>query len=185
MRVGGMIRRQLLLTTLLLATSSTLPAAARAQTAALASRDAVIAGTIHTANEGEITHAHIALERARDPDVRAFASRMSREHAIADEQLRRVLARLAPAEAARPVAHDIETNCAQTAELLRSVPDDAFDVTYMDVQIDRHDWLLRTLDDTLLPRARDATVKAQLRMIRGSVLDHLDRARQIRQRLGS
>lgn len=183
MRVRHTIRRELLLTALLLATATITSPPAEAQTARLVSRDAVVAGTLSAANEGEITHARIALERASHPDVRGFASRMLREHSIADEQLRRVLVQMAAVEAARTVARDIEENCTQTAELLRQLSSADFDRTYMELQIERHEWLLRAIDGTLLPAARDETVRAQLRMVRTSVADHLDRARQVRARL--
>lgn len=154
-----------------------------AQPSAGVTRDAAIAGTLSSANEAEIAHARIALERATHADVRAYAERMISEHGTAEEKLRRMIARLNLMEGTSTLATQLESTADETAEVLRTVSGDAFDRTYMDSRIGMHEWLLRTVDETLMPAARREDVRAQLRMVRATALVHLERARKVRSRL--
>jgi predicted outer membrane protein len=77
------------------------------------------------------------------------------------------------------LAAQLERTADETADVLRTVSEAVFDRTYMDSQIATHEWLLRTVDETLMPAARREDVRAQLRMVRATALVHLERARKV------
>jgi putative membrane protein len=179
MNSAGMVLGWLLAAALAAAGCVSAAPGVTAQPSAGVTRDADIAGTLSIANEAEIAHARIALERARHPDVRAYAERIVSEHGTAEEKLRRMIARLNLVEGASTLAAQLERTADETADVLRTVSEAVFDRTYMDSQIATHEWLLRTVDETLMPAARREDVRAQLRMVRATALVHLERARKV------
>ncbi|HEU4522769.1 MAG TPA: DUF4142 domain-containing protein, partial [Thermoanaerobaculia bacterium] len=53
------------------------------------------------------------------------------------------------------------------------------DRAYMRMQVEMHDWALRSLDTSLIPSARDPQLILLLRDARTSIAAHLERARQV------
>ncbi|HEX6308240.1 MAG TPA: DUF4142 domain-containing protein [Longimicrobiales bacterium] len=147
--------------------------------------DASIAGVISTANQAQIEQGELASSKASDSAVRAFAERMVTEHRNVGDQFRSVLEQANVSTATSTTATQLEETADRTIETLRSLEGAAFDRTYMDSQVSLHEWLLRTLDETLIPAAQDDSIEQQLRTIRTGVAGHLEEARTIRQNLGS
>jgi putative membrane protein len=138
-----------------------------------------IAGIVVAANEGEIQQGNAASAKATSADVVAFAQMMVADHTTALSNGQEVFARnnIAPAE--NDTTRALRTNSQQTVTNLNTYSGVAFDRTYMQTQVDLHQWLLTTLDTALIPSARTPEVRTLLQTQRGSVATHLERARQI------
>lgn len=141
--------------------------------------DAEVAGLVRTANDGEIQHGEIARTRAQNSAVRDFASMMVTDHTRSNEQLQQLLADRGMSTADAPQTVQLRQSAAATAAALDRYSGADFDRAYMRSQVELHQWLLTTLDGTLIPSARDRQLRAQLQAMRGAVAAHLNRAQQI------
>jgi putative membrane protein len=141
--------------------------------------DADVAGIVVAANEGEIQQGNAAASRATNADVRNFAQMMVSDHTNALNAARDLAGRnnMTPAENDTTAA--LRSGTQQTIQSLGTYSGTAFDRTYMQTQVDLHQWLLSVMDSHLIPSARNADLRAQLTTQRASVAAHLERARAI------
>jgi putative membrane protein len=137
-----------------------------------------VAGIVQTANEGEIQQGQAASSRATSADVRAFAQMMVADHtaALSAAQATFQSEGITPAENA--TTRTLRDNSQRTIANLATFSGASFDRTYMQAQVDMHQWLLNTLDTALIPSST-GNMRTLLQTQRASVATHLDRARQI------
>lgn len=138
-----------------------------------------VAGLMQTANEGEVMQGQAASSRATSAEVRAFAQMMVSDHTAANDRLRDVLSRNNMTATMNADASTLRDNAQRTVTALNTYSGTAFDRQYMQTQVDLHQWLLSSLDNSLIPSARTAELRTLLQTQRGSVATHLERARQI------
>jgi putative membrane protein len=139
--------------------------------------EAEVAGILTAANEGEIAQGNIAGTRASS--TRSFAQMMVTDHTNALNEARTLFNRrgLTPAETSNVLT--LRNGSQQTIAALNTYSGSDFDRTYMQSQIDQHQWLLNTIDNALLPSTRSGDLRTFLNTQRTAVAHHLDRARQI------
>ncbi|MFL6248910.1 MAG: DUF4142 domain-containing protein [Thermoanaerobaculia bacterium] len=138
-----------------------------------------IAGIVMTANEGEVQQGNAALSKASSADVRAFAQMMVSDHTAAMNTARDVFTRNAITPAENATTRTLRDTSQRTVTNLGTYSGTAFDRTYMQSQVDVHQWLLTSLDTALIPSAQRPEVRSLLQTQRTAVAAHLDRARQI------
>src|SRR4051794_36469034 len=138
-----------------------------------------IAGILATANQGEIDAGQLASTKATSAAVRDFANMMVRDHTSALSDARAVFGRsnLVP-NSSNQTAMALQDLSNRTRRSLDQYAGSAFDRTYMQTQVDMHQWLLNQIDSTLLPASR-GDLRTLLTNQRASVAAHLDRARTI------
>lgn len=138
-----------------------------------------IAGIVMTANEGEVQQGNAAASRATSADVRAFAQMMVADHTAAMNNARDVFTRHGITAGENTTTRTLRDNSQRTVTNLATYTGTAFDRTYMQTQIDLHQWLLTSLDTALIPSATRPDVRSLLQTQRASVAAHLERARAI------
>lgn len=138
-----------------------------------------IAAIVTAANEGEIQQGQAASERATSAEVRAFAQMMVADHTAALDRGREVFGRFNVTPSDSDVSRTLRDNSGRTVTALNTYTGSAFDREYMRTQIDLHQWLLNSLDQSLIPSATRRDVREMLEAQRASVAAHLDRARAI------
>jgi len=62
---------------------------------------------------------------------------------------------------------------------LSALSGDAFDKAYIDNEVGYHETVVKALDDTLIPNAQNAELKALLTKVRGVAAAHLEHAKQL------
>ncbi len=145
--------------------------------------DGEIAQIFMNANHGEIEHGKIATTRAASAGVRDFANMLIQDHAAADQRASEVASRANITPVDNELSRQLAANASRTAETLGTWRGAEFDRLFMDTQVELHEWLLRTMDENLIPSSRNPELRALLEAQRGSVAVHLARARQIRSSL--
>ncbi len=144
-------------------------------------------GIALTANAAEVEYGMAMIGRATDPDVRAFAQRLIKDHGDSNTRL---LSLIKPDGTIKPV------NSAMRSRAFADANDqvDAYwsgdagvelDRKFMTEMIADHAADLRDLDNVLLPAATNVEFKQALTSLRSSVADHLRNACSIGKRLGS
>ena len=141
--------------------------------------DGEVAGVLMAINEGEIMHGEIARTRASSTEVRSFADMMVRDHTAALERLRGVVSQSNITPAENDLVRTLRTGAEQTATALRAMSGAEFDRAYMRSQVEMHDWVLRSIDTSLLPSTQSSRLMMLERDARPAIAGHLEHARRI------
>jgi putative membrane protein len=141
--------------------------------------DGQIASVMLEANSGEVAAATVALAKATSPAVVTFATMMVSDHTMANGRLAIILQQQNITAADSTVRQMLAMQAAQTVTTLLATPASAFDQAYVTSQISMHTMVLQLLDAQLIPKAQNATLKAELQMERTAVMAHLTAAQQL------
>lgn len=137
-----------------------------------------IAAIVTAANEGEVQQGQAAAARAASSAVRDFANMMVSDHTNALSTARGVFERNGIAPNDNDTSRTLRSNSQAAVAALNTYSGAAFDRTYMQSQVDLHQWLLTQLDNVLIPSSR-GDLRTLLTAQRAAVAAHLDRARTI------
>lgn len=141
-------------------------------------RDTDISATVMAANTGEIQEGQLALTKSQNTAVREFAQRMVTEHTQLNQMFQRLQGDIG-APTSNTLSQQLMTTAEQTTQALQQMQGADFDRAYISNQVAIHEWLLRTLDEALIPGARDSDLERELRTEREWVAAHLEHARQV------
>ncbi len=124
--------------------------------------DPQIAHIAYTAGQLDIDAARQALDKSTDPQVRAFAETMLRDHAAVNEQALALVMRLKVTPEANPTSASLSDAAAATRQRLAGLSGAAFDKAYVDNEVAYHRTVNEALRETLIPNADNAELKALL-----------------------
>ena len=147
--------------------------------AAQAVRDEEIAAILTAANNGEVQQGNVAVTKAVSPAVRMYAQDLVAMHTAAQTRLNGVITatNLNPAENA--TASDLTLASSKLVAKLQAADLDAFDMTYIQAQIDTHRQVLTLIDERLLPSVKSDALRTEITLTREAVVQHLNRGRAI------
>lgn len=148
--------------TLLLAGALALAPLAAATAHDAGPTDAQIAHIAYTAGQLDIDAARQALDKSTNPEVRAFAELMARDHAAVNEQAVALVTRLGVAPEANPTSTALTEAAAATHDRLQALNGAAFDAAYVANEVAFHQTVNTALSGTLIPEADNAELKALL-----------------------
>lgn len=141
--------------------------------------DAEIAGILVAANQGQIELNRLAVQKASSPEVRQFAQQMIDEHGEAGDNATALLNRLGVTPAETEASRNLRRNNQQTVEVLRKWEGEEFDRTFMNHEVTVHEFLSDTLENQLIPSARNRELRNFLTEVNRSVEHHLSDARRL------
>lgn len=145
--------------------------------------DAQIAQVLMEINESEVTAASLAVKRSTSQSVRDYAKNMRAQHRKG-KYMTKDLANANGIDSARSdVADVIEADSSKTMRELKKTPKEKFDSVYINQQILQHEMALALIDNTLLPGATNASLKAHLERARTDLNTHLEHARGLQSQL--
>jgi putative membrane protein len=147
--------------------------------------DAQIVKVMASVDSGEIAQAKVANNKAKHAQVKTFARHMVQEHTAAKQQGTQLAkkAKLVPADST--LSEDLTKSGSQTLAALKSADAASFDKLYIDGQVQQHQEVLDLLDNHLIPRATEPSLKSQLEKARTMVDAHLNKAKEIQGVLGN
>jgi putative membrane protein len=164
-----------LLTTMLVAAA----ALAAGTAGAAGPNDAQIAAIVVTANQVDIDAGKLAAARSRTADVKAFAQRMVTDHTGVNQSAVELVTRLKVTPEDNPTSQSLKAGGADNIKALKKLKGAAFDKAYVDHEIAYHQQVLDAIDQTLIPSASNAELKALLVKVRPAFVAHLEHAKQI------
>ncbi|HEX8254249.1 MAG TPA: DUF4142 domain-containing protein [Thermoanaerobaculia bacterium] len=138
-----------------------------------------IAAIVMAANEGEVEQGKAAADRATNDQVKAFARMMVADHTTAIANARSTFDRAGVNPSDNNIAGTLRRNSQTTVTNLNTYSGREFDRMYMQTQVDLHAWLLRSLDEALIPSTVTPELRTLLQTQRGAVAMHLEQARSI------
>lgn len=122
--------------------------------------DLQIAHVAYVADNIDIRYAHLALAISQNPEVRAFAQTMIRDHTAVNEQALALLAKLK----AEPQENFLSTALQQNAEKLidemSQLRGQAFDKRYAENELAYHKAVNDLVENSFIPNIDNAEVKA-------------------------
>jgi len=124
--------------------------------------DAQIAHIAYTAGQLDITAAQQALKKSTNPQVRAFAEEMARDHAAVNDQAVALVTRLHVTPAANPTSTALTEQAATTQARLEQLSGAAFDRAYIANEVAYHQTVNGALRTVLIPSADNAELKSLL-----------------------
>jgi putative membrane protein len=147
--------------------------------------DGNVIAIILAANNTDLSYARLVPTRARNADVKAYARRMTTDHALLNARASDVATSngITPQEV--DVSLDFRDRSASRRDVLRDLDGPRFDSTYVANEVQYHQELLGTIDDVLLPNARRANVRELVTGLRPVVSAHLAHAEQLRATIAS
>lgn len=145
--------------------------------------DPQIADIVVAANEVDIAAGELARTRATDAEVKAFAEKMVTDHTGVNKAASDLVGRLGVTPERTATSDQLRQGGEQTRTALQGQSGAAFDRAYIDSEVTYHQAVLDALDQTLIPGATNAELKALLQQTRPAVEAHLQHARQIQARL--
>lgn len=142
--------------------------------------DANIAAMVLASNNTDISYARLVPPRAQREDVKKFADRMLTDHNGVNTLVTQLLTKLDLAPEDNAISLDMRDESANKRDLMRELSGFTFDSTYMENEVAYHQKFLASIDNEMLPAARNAELRALLSAVRPAVAAHLAHAEQVR-----
>jgi putative membrane protein len=146
--------------------------------------DPQIAAIVVAANDVDIAAGQLARERGSNAEVKAFAERMVTDHTGVNKAATDLVTRLGVAPEPNATSQQLTSDGEAARQRLQGQSGAAFDRAYIDQEVAYHQAVLDAIDQTLIPGAQNAELKALLEQTRPAVAAHLEHARRIQGTLG-
>ncbi len=146
--------------------------------------DPQIAHVAVTSNSIDSASGASAATKARNAQVKDFARQMVRDHGAVNKQAVALAQKLNVTPAENDVSRQLQQGAEQSRTDLGSKTGAEFDRAYIEREVQYHQAVLDALDQTLIPGAQNAELKALLQQVRPNVAAHLERAKSIQSSLG-
>ena len=150
-----------------------------------APNDAEIAQIVLTANRNEVDAGKTAKKMTKNLEVKELADMMITEHSSVADQTKDVAKKnkLKPTDSV--ASKDMQKEAKENAEKLKGMKGTDFDREYVNQMVAAHQAVLDSIDQTLLPNAKNEDLKALLMKVRPAVATHLQHAKALQEKLGS
>jgi putative membrane protein len=159
-------------------------AVAQAQTgAATAPTDPQIAMIAVTADNVDIDAGKLAAEKASNPKVKEFGELMVRDHTSVNKKATQLAKKLKLTPEESDTSRSLKSDGDKNLEKLRGMSGAAFDKAYVENEITYHEAVLKAVDDTLIPNAKNAELKSLLESARPVFVSHLKHAKELQSSL--
>lgn len=142
--------------------------------------DPQIAAIVVAANTVDIKAGELAQSKTTNPKIRQFADTMVRDHTAVNRAAVELVTKLGVTPEENETSRSLTSSGEQTRERLGGLTGKEFDTAYIDNEVTYHATVIKALDDTLIPNAKNAELKALLIKVRPSFVTHLQHAEQLK-----
>jgi putative membrane protein len=124
--------------------------------------DAQIAHIAYTAGQIDITAANQALAKATNPNVKAFAAEMVRDHQAVNDKALALVKKLNVKPQDNPTSRALSKEAAEKLAQLATLSGSTYDRAYVENEVSYHKTVNGALKDTLIPDSSNAELKSLL-----------------------
>ena len=146
--------------------------------------DSHMLGMFLMSQDVNLSFAKIAFQRTENADVRRFARRMITDHTQMIATLKTLIEDHDIVPQDNMLARDLRDRASLGRDSLLAQDGRAFDIGYIAAELDSHRQLLAVIDDVLLPRAGEGTLREMVATMRPVISAHLAHAEQLQAALG-
>lgn len=143
--------------------------------------DSQIAAITDAANSAEMTQGQLAQSKASDSRVRSFAAMMVDHHGEARREQQALGVEKRDNAESQRLSDEADT----ALQSLQQKSGAEFDRAYIQLQCEEHKKVLDTIEQKLLPAAKDPGLKAYLQQLEPKVEAHLAQAERLQKDLGT
>jgi putative membrane protein len=141
--------------------------------------DAQIAAIVVTANQVDIDAGKLAEMHAHSAEVKSFAQLMIRDHTSVNQAATDLVQKLHVTPEPSPTSESLQKGGDQNLAALKKLSGAAFDKAYIDHEVAYHQAVIDAMDQTLIPSAQNAELKALIVKVRPGFIAHLDHAKEV------
>ena len=141
--------------------------------------DATLAAMLLALNNTDISYARLVLSRSDREDVRRYAQRMLTDHTVVNGLINELTGKLGITAQDNTFSEDMRDESSSKRELMRELTGFAFDSTYATNEISYHRKFLESIDNIMIPRARNDELKTLLTGVRPAIAAHLAHAEEL------
>jgi putative membrane protein len=145
--------------------------------------DPQIAAIVVAANQVDIDAGNLATAQSTNPDVKAFAQLMVKDHTGVNKSATDLVTKLKVTPQDNPTAQSLKSGGASNVAHLKTLSGAAFDRAYVDHEVAYHQQVLDAMDKTLIPDAKNDELKALLVKVRPAFVAHLEHAKMLQSSL--
>ena len=142
--------------------------------------DPQIAAIVVAANTVDIKAGELAQSKTTNPKIKQFADTMVRDHTAVNKAAVELVTKLGVTPEENETSRSLTSSGEQTRERIGGLSGKEFDTAYIDNEVTYHATVIKALDDTLIPNAKNAELKALLIKVRPSFVTHLQHAEQLK-----
>jgi putative membrane protein len=141
--------------------------------------DPQIAAIVVTANQVDINAGKLANSRSTNKEVQAFARKMVSDHSGVNKSAKALVSELNVKPEDNATSESLKESGEANIGRLQELQGSDFDRAYIENEVTYHQTVLDALDDTLIPSATNADLKALLVKVRPAFEDHLEHAKRL------
>jgi len=141
--------------------------------------DPQIAMIVVTADNVDIAAGKLAAKRTSNPKVKEFAELMVRDHTSVNKQATDLAKKLNLTPEQSPTSQSLKSDGDKTLAKLRGLKGAEFDKAYIDNEVTYHEAVIKAMDETLIPNAKNADLKALLETGKPIFVSHLNHAKEV------
>lgn len=145
--------------------------------------DAQIAKIVLVADSVDVDYGKLAVKKTENPDVKAFAETMIRDHSAVNEKATALAKKLGVTPEDSETSKSLEDQGKAELKKLKSLKGTAFDKAYVDNEVAYHEAVIGVLDKTLIPNTKNAELKALLESGKPIFVMHLEHAKKLQKQL--
>jgi predicted outer membrane protein len=138
--------------------------------------DGALAGVISGFNRYVISMETVARKQARTREIRDFARETIASHSQSERRLSALLQRLGIKAQPTRASAMLSGHSSMVASFLSKQSPRDFDRVYLATEIKSHRFILRLLDEQLIPKVKNEALKEEFQRYRREVEDHLAHA---------
>jgi putative membrane protein len=142
-------------------------------------RDANVTAMLLAWNNTDISYARLVPSRAQREDVKRFAERMLTDHTGINSLVTALLEKMDIGAADNIASLNMRDESATKRDLMRDLEGFVFDSAYATNELSYHRRFLSSLDNEMIPAARNDDLRTLLNTIRPAVAAHMAHAEQL------
>jgi putative membrane protein len=150
---------------------------------AAAPTDPEIAMIAVTADNVDIDAGKLATSKTSNPKVKEFADLMVRDHTSVNNQATQLAKKLSLTPKESATSRKLKADGEKMTTKLRGMSGAEFDKAYIDNEISYHEAVIKVVNDTLIPNAKNAELKALLERAGPVFASHLSHAKEVQSTL--
>jgi putative membrane protein len=147
--------------------------------AAVTLSDPQIAAIVVAANQVDIDAGNLAAKKTKNPEVKKFAELMVKDHTAVNKSAVDLVTKLKVTPEESETSKTLKTGGADNIARLEKLDGAEFDKAYIDNEVDYHQAVIGVLNNTLIPSAQNADLKAALTGVAPAFDAHLAHAKQV------
>jgi putative membrane protein len=144
--------------------------------------DPEIASVAVVANQNDIDFAAIAKTKSSNKDILEFAQTMATDHKAVIDQAVALVTKLKVTPKDNAVSKKLLADADKTKKMLSSKSGNAFNKAYIDNEVAYHKGVIDAVQNTLIPKATNAELKALLQKVLPILKTHLEHAEMLQKK---